>query len=527
MYGLFLIGHYLFIGSLLAAGIVLFLLSVLPDKRRFKPGGRLFFYSTTCFTIVFFGLLVATQAELQLNPGEDLAEMISIFDNRSWEWEKSIRKGSIFDRSGLAERALAYSERNELGQYERRYPLGESSGHLVGYSSKLRGRTGLEEVFRRTLIGSQAGYVNNIVSAFSNRIMEFRHEGNDIYLTIDSRLQTASYEAMRGRKGAVIVMDPNTGEVLALVSSPGFSPKAADSEEMWRSILARPEEAPLFNRSLGGLYPPGSVMKLILAAAAIENNLFPEYISGPDGFTPKLAAKTIHDNEFSVYNMRGEYWPGHGRLTMDEALQKSSNVYFAKLAAELGAGMLGKQIKKFGFNSSVSWNTSNKILQNALVIAHTVFPEPVSMTEEEMIWSALGQYKVLVTPMHVALMTSTIANGGDLYKPVIELGRFRKTNGKAMTSRSAKILRNMMRKVVASGTGYRANVPGLNVAGKTGTAETGTKKSHSWFTSFAPADRPKMVVVVVVENGGYGGGAAAEAARDIYAKAKQLAYFNN
>lgn len=491
-------------------------------ERRKKP----LFYGVLCSVILPFVLLVIAQGQRQFSSDEKTARMVAFFDSRSWLLEENIQKGAILDRSGEPERALAVSIPGDGGRFDRSYPLGESSGNLVGYADRSRGRTGFEAVFLPTLTGPKAEYLEDFRQYFSNRFLTYKPKGNDVYLTIDSRLQKVSYDAMTGRKGAVVVLDPDNCEVLALVSSPGFSPVAARSDEQWRALVNRRDDSPLFNRALRGLYPPGSVMKLVIAAAALEENVTPEFVSGARGFTPEFAANPIHEHEFAEYKAKGLVWTGHGKLSLSKAFIKSSNVYFSKLSLMLGASVIAETIQKFGFNREITWNTSSTLLKDSFGIAPSVIPDLGTMTPEELCWSSIGQYKVLVTPAHIALVTAAIANGGLLYMPSVELGRFPKIENRIISAKTAKLLQEMMQSVVDKGTGYRANIPKLAIAGKTGTAETGSDKPHSWFASFAPVNDAKLVVVVVVENGGYGGIAAAEIARKIYLEADRLGYFS-
>ena len=491
-------------------------------ERRRKP----LFYTVLFGIITPFVLLIIAQGQMQFSSDEKTARMTAFFDGRSWFREEHIQKGTIFDRTGEPEQALAISVPVGEERFERKYPLGESFGHLIGYAHRSRGRTGFEAVFLPVLTSSGMGYPEDFRRYFSNRFLTFKPKGNDVYLTIDSRLQKVCYDVMNGRKGAVVVLDPDNGEVLALVSSPGFSPDVVRSDEQWNNLVKRRDDAPLFNRALFGLYPPGSVMKLVIASAALEENITPEFVSGARGFTPEFAANPIHEHEFAEYNAKGIAWTGHGRLSLSKALLKSSNVYFSRLSLTLGSPVIVKSIEKFGFNGEIRWNTSSALLEDSFGITPSVFPDPPELTPEELCWSSLGQYKVLVTPVHMALLTAAIANGGFFYRPSIELGRFPKVEERIISSKTAKLLREMMRSVVEKGTGYRANIPDIAVAGKTGTAETGSDKPHSWFVSFAPEKNAKLVVVVIIENGGYGGIAAAEAARKIYLEANCLGYFD-
>ncbi|MFC1732109.1 peptidoglycan D,D-transpeptidase FtsI family protein [candidate division KSB1 bacterium] len=523
MYALYYIGHSVFVVMLLTLSVMLVrevLRLSLPPLRRKRV------YIILKWTVLsLFSLLCVALADRQFGSDRNFESMRALFDNREWMTDYAYEKGGIFDRSGLPERALAQSMSTRSGDFRRHYPFGEASGHLVGYSTRTRGRTGIEAVFMPVLTGVSSGRIENWPAHFVHLISSPKPRGKNVILTVDSRLQDAAQQLLQGKRGSVIALNPDNGEILAMVSSPGFSPAAAWSDSTWNSLLERENEAPFFNRSLRGLYPPGSIFKLVVAAAALENGMSPVLASGPDGFTPDGTHKPIHEHEKGEYLARGLEWTGHGRLSMKKALQKSSNVYFAMLGSMIGAQALHETAGRFGFNRSIGWNTASTSLDAGFEMKRSFFPGVNELSASALSWASIGQHKVLVSPMHVALMTAAIANGGDLMLPSLELNRFPKTAQKVISSATAGKLREMMRLVVENGTGYRANVPGLAVAGKTGTAEIGNEEPHSWFISFAPYNNPRLVIVTLVENGGYGSGVAARITGKLYNAAKKFGYF--
>jgi len=525
MYAFYYIWHVVFLICLLSFSALLFRRSMERNvpvlfRRRYN------IYRVLKWSIIgVFAVLTAAQAQHQFGGDVRFANMRSIFDRREWFVDSYIQKGGILDRSGRAERALALSVKDQSGSYVREYPFGKASGHLVGYSSRTRGRSGLEAAFMLALTGSSSGHIENWPEYVRQRVEYPEPRGSSIILTIDSRLQRAGYGALAGRRGALVVLDPDTGEILALCSSPGFSPEDAESDSAWSTLLALENEAPFFNRALQGLYPPGSIFKIVTAAAALEHSVERTYFSGPDGFLPEGSLKTVHEHEYEEYSARGEKWIGHGFLDMQRALQKSSNVYFANLGCELGANLMSEMANTCGFNDLIKWNTASSELESWFPMKKSFFPGYIQ-NQLNLAWASIGQHTVLVSPLYMALLTAAAANGGKLMRPSLELGRYPKIHRRIFSKRTSGKLRKMMRVVVENGTGYRANVPGIYAAGKTGTAEVGDGRPHSWFVSFAPYEKPKLVVVAVIENGGYGGVSAARAVRAVLTAAKGYGYFN-
>ncbi|MFC1477230.1 peptidoglycan D,D-transpeptidase FtsI family protein [candidate division KSB1 bacterium] len=525
MYFLYYISHLAFIGSLAVMGLVLLRNSFREPVRELSRRRYALFLALKWGVLGVFFVLLSFQVFKHFGRSSQLAEVQAIYDSRDWLTERRFPKGGIYDRSGRNDRAIALSVNDGSGLFLRQYPLSEASGHLAGYSDRSRGRSGIEAAFLPVLIGIESGHIENWRKAVKSFITSPLPYGNNVILTIDSRLQDFCHNALGGRRGAVVVLDPFSGEVLSLVSSPGFSPAAAADDSLWGRLADEKEAAPFFNRALQGRYAPGSVFKVLIAAAALEQGIDPEIRSGPEGFTPAGAGSPVHEHEFEEYSLKGIAWTGHGKLSMEKALRKSSNVYFAALSQQLGAESVVDMAENFGMNGNIEWNSAGEGLNIWFPTSVSEFPAAHRLNPEALAWSAIGQYKVLVTPLHMALMTAAIANGGDLLKPSLELGRYPKSVRKVMKEKTARELRDMMRKVVENGTGYRCKVPGLRIAGKTGTAETGKGQPHSWFVSFAPYNKPRIVVAVVIENGGYGGDAAAVTARKIYEAAKNYGYF--
>ena len=233
MYSLLKIGHIVSLAIFIFVAFVLVRASFVSGSRvpvRFK---KRLYNGIMVGTISIIALLAYSQGQKQLDFHSRLTAIAAQYDSRIWLRERSIRKGTIFDRTGDPDRALAVSVRNDAQEMIRSYPFGRYSGHIVGYSDRERGRAGIEAAFHATLLGMQFGYVENAKRYVLGRIASDVPRGSDVYLTIDSKLQAAAYESLENRKGAVVVLDPRSGEILALVSSPGFSPNDVRSEQRW------------------------------------------------------------------------------------------------------------------------------------------------------------------------------------------------------------------------------------------------------------------------------------------------------
>ncbi|MDU5080863.1 penicillin-binding transpeptidase domain-containing protein [uncultured Tissierella sp.] len=417
------------------------------------------------------------------------------YNKRLWINEESILRGSILDRNG---RTLAYSEKkgdvyNRYYLYERLY------SHIIGYSYREYGKAGLELQYNNTLLNiNENAAINEI-----KNIVAPTTEGNSIKLTIDHDLQTKARSLLKGKKGSIVAMNPTTGEVYAMVSLPDFD--VSNLKEDWKEITENPD-SPLINRATQGLYAPGSTFKIITTIAALNTvNLDKSYEC--------TGSTNINGYVFKDYQGKA-----HGNIDLKQALVKSCNTYFTEKAIEIGKDKIGNVAEKFMINNDIPFD---------LPIKNSQFPFKENLGKTDIAAAAIGQGKLLVTPLNMALIASGIANGGQVVKPILVKEIISK-NDKILRKNTTEILsqgtdsiianevKDMMVEVIKSGTGTNARIKNVKVAGKTGTAENSSGKSHAWFVGFAPADDPKVAVAVILEEeGSTGGKSAAPIARDI------------
>jgi peptidoglycan glycosyltransferase len=399
-------------------------------------------------------------------------------------------RASIVDRDGAK---LA------TGGSNRTYPQGSVAGTTVGHlepgtGDRLVGASGLEEAFEDTLAGSpdrRFALVHVARCKAGRRCARPGYEvlgridgtkGEKVKVTLDVDIQRAAENAYGGTTGGAVVLQPSTGDILAIVSSSPFDPN---------NYVGVPGIEP-FNRALSGLYPPGSSMKVMTASAALDTGTVkPDtQLTGPAEYQ---GVRNFESGDF-------------GTLDFATAVKYSVNTAFAQVALDLGAKRLTDYAERFGFNRQPSM---------ALYAATPSFPFPEDTGD--LMWGSIGQAQTLATPLQMASVAATVANGGQRMEPRIDLGE--EPRGERVTKPStASTMTELMRNVVTGGTGVAANVTGLEVAGKTGTAEVdvnGERKNHAWFICFAPASDPKVAIAVVSEYGGVGGQVAAPLARAI------------
>lgn len=417
------------------------------------------------------------------------------YNKRLWINEESILRGTIMDRNG---KTLVYSEKKG-DVYNRYYLYGRLYSHVIGYSYREYGKVGLELQYNNTLLNiNENATINEI-----KNIVAPTTEGNSIKLTIDHELQSKARTLLKGKKGSIVAMNPTTGEIYAMVSLPDFD--VSNLKEDWKEISENPD-SPLINRATQGLYAPGSTFKLITTIAALNTaNLDKSYEC--------TGSTNINGYIFEDYQGKA-----HGALELEQALVKSCNTYFTEKAIEIGKDKIGNVAEKFMINSNIPFD---------LPIKNSKFPFRENLGKTDIAAAAIGQGKVLVTPLNMALVASGIANRGQIVKPILVKDIISK-NDKILRTNTTEILsqgtdpiianevKDMMVEVIKSGTGKNAKIKNVKVAGKTGTAENPSGKSHAWFVGFAPADEPKVAVAVILEEeGSTGGKSAAPIARDI------------
>ena len=477
-------------------------------KRRIH---RAFF----AFLAVAFLGVYAYQATWQLAgfARTPFVEFMKKYNRRPDSPVKRMVRGEIRDRNGVV---LAHDDPDFPGR--RVYPIGAAACHVVGYLDPKYGMAGLEAADHPFLEGysvatreEQSRFGQNLLQAQAPR-------GNDLVVTLDARLQQEAMRLLAGRTGAAVAIDPRTGDVLALASAPAFDPhKLAPG-----LFTGNPDRSPLLNRALQGLYPPGSTYKVLVAALALERGLEPVLECPAGGFVAAPHTPPIRDHEFYDAQRAGRAWGGHGRIGLGRALAKSSNVYFAKLGVQLGPAALWDHAQRFLMNDSVTLYDGSS---GALRARVGRFPPLQEGQRAAAAQSAIGQGELLATPLGMTLVAAAIANDGRLMRPRLTARADPELLAGCGSPAAMRRLRVLMRGVVTDGTGRRADLPGLEVAGKTGTAQTPRGDDHAWFICMAPQAKPRVVVGVLIEHGGYGSAAALPVAAGLLKKAEELGYF--
>jgi penicillin-binding protein A len=399
--------------------------------------------------------------------------------------------------------AVAQSqETNNQYQRIRTYAQGPRYAHVTGYFSFLYGAGGGLELAENALLNGSSDrlFYRRISDVFAGQ----RPGGVNLELTIDPEAQQAAAEALGNQRGAAIALDPRTGAILAMVSSPTYDPNVLASHDMgaveraWAELNAD-EGRPMLNRTISETYPPGSTFKVITAAAALS--------TGRYTLESELDAPQVLDlpqTSVGLPNYGGSICDPSGVQTMIEAMAISCNTAFGSLGLELGDDPIREQAARFGMGDS---------LRVPMGVVRSSFPsddlDPPSLAQ-----SAIGQRDVRVTPLQVAMMSAAVANRGVVMQPYLvesvlgnDLSELEVTSpqqlSEAVTPDVAGQLSLMMQRVVETGSGQSAQIPGVTVAGKSGTAEVGEgRRAHAWFTAFAPAEDPQVAVAVIVENGG-------------------------
>lgn len=478
-------------------------------------------------------------------------------DQRNRREVESTLRGWIYDRNRDPKRALA-KYRYLNGQIIRDYPLGPAAAHLVGYGTLVRGDALLE----RALMAQPP---EKTEKSWWQKVISFNNEnirppiGRDLVLTIDSELQKEAFAQLKDKRGAVVILKPQTGELLAMASNPSFDPAHVEIKERWDEMQNDEDRQPLLNRALSEYYLPGSTFKTITAAAAIDSRLdnFTFNCRG-DGWTPPGSTRPIRDDE-------GE---AHGSLNLTEAYTRSCNQYFAQLGVEVERQRMGDAAERFGLkvftNAAESigsgrrfdiWNTENRVLSSVLAPLNSTFVSGRGVTKYDLALESIGQGYVQLTPLQMALVAAAVGNkDGMVMRPTIELGRTPVMLGQAMSPPTAARMRELMASVVLRGTasgGFGGLIRGkLTAGGKTGTAQRQVNaidpKTHkpivyrdargrerikkdfridSWFIGIAPVENPQVAFAVVVEGGGYGAKTSAPIAARLLLKALELGLF--
>ena len=430
------------------------------------------------------------------------------------------RRGSILDRDGV----VLAEQIGEGDETARTYPVPAAYGLVGYYSPVLYGLTGIESAYDDEMVGKSGG---NPVTEWLDAVLSRTRDGYDLNLTVDAELQTQAAEALGDRRGAAIVMDAETGALLTIVGTPAYDPnqlytdgKASEQSlaavsAYWSEIVAR-EDAPLVFRAADGLYVPGSTFKMLTAAAILDSGLAtPETFYRDEGILEVDGRVIIELNR-----------PDESKVdwTLEESFAYSLNVVFARIGLELGPQLLSEYSERFGFGhepplavgatESRLTSPDSELIDNRALLADTAF----------------GQGELLVTPLQMALIGAAIANGGEIMEPYLVesivdaegeiIERASPSRWKRpINDETAAAMQQLMEASATYGYASGAQIPGLTVGGKTGTAEVGSVEPHGWFVGYATDGERALVTAVIVENGGSGSTTALPIGRDLLAAA--------
>lgn len=469
-------------------------------KQRNRAYGRAAYLFSAMFLalvgyMVYFQFMLAD--EMRANPNNTKAE----------EQKQYVVRGTIYSADG---EILAGTNVDSEGNETRVYPYDNMFAHVVGYTTN--GKSGIEAMYNSDLLTSNTSIVEQVGKGVNNE----KVRGDNLILTLDTRLQSAASTALGAYRGAVVVMEPDTGRVLVMLSKPDFDPNRMAEE--WEYLIAEDAHSPLLNRAMQGLYPPGSTFKILTALEYIQEheNDYTDYTFQCNGY--------LTQNDVTIQCYDGEV---HGFEDLQQSFQHSCNTSFANIGLQLDLDRFNKLCEKFLFNEN---------LPTLMPYSSSQFVLNSNSSYGDIMTTSFGQGDTLVSPFHMALIASTIANDGVMMYPYF-VQRVENTEGvkvsetkpieykRIISAQEASVLKSYMQSVVEGGTGSYLWNDSYTVAGKTGSAEyevngnTGEEaefSTHSWFVGFSNVEDPDIVVCVIAEDGGTGSAAAVPIAKAIF-----------
>jgi peptidoglycan glycosyltransferase len=467
------------------------------------------------FIVVLFGVLVGFTSYWSVFDAKALKEKEA--NKRPLLEAQQIRRGRILAADGTVIAKSIGKGKGSEKRYVRRYPEGSLFGHPIGYSFVRQGDSEFEQFHNEELVGEESEF-----ESILDQILGHNQEGNDIVTNIDTEAQrVALADLEEAGFGAVVAIVPQTGEVKAMVSNAPYDPNRVPYE---LSKLNQNEiETPLLNRATQGLYPPGSTFKVVTAAAGLESGTI----------TPETTIDAPGSLEVEGTPLQNDFNENFGPIALDTALTNSVNTWFGQLGQQVGQDQLFETMEKFGFNATPAIDLpSDEVYDSGVYEEEHLLhrSDPVDLAR-----LAIGQERLLATPLQMTEVAAAIANGGKLMKPQI-WNRVIDPDGRVVdkldpsvysepvSGQTAEELTTAMEGVVSEGTGTNAAISGVPVAGKTGTAETpgnkacggGENENQAWFMGFAPADEPKIAIVASVEcTEQFGNDVAAPIFRDV------------
>lgn len=467
-------------------------------KKAKKAVNREYTIVSYFFVFIFLSL-IGYMVYFNAYKREDVIS--SPYNTRQNQFADRIKRGSILSAEG---QTLAYTEADSQGKEKRIYPYGNVFAHTVGY--ECNGKNGIESLANFSLMTSH----NNYIEQVKNEILEKKNPGDNVITTLNAKLQQTAYNALGSNKGAVVALNPKTGAVMVSVSKPDFNPNTVAQD--WDVLLNDSVNSSLLNRATQGAYPPGSIFKVVTALAYMREH------HTIDDFQYNCAG-SIEADGHRIPCFAGEV---HGKEDFKSAFANSCNSAFVQIGLDIGAKKLQDTAESLLFNKklplSLDYNKSK-------VDVGANQGRPLLMQ------TSIGQGNTLVSPMHMAMITSAIANDGKLMKPYL-VERVETANGttidttkpevyqQLMTSQEASVLKELMAEVVRTGTGTKLAGESYTAAGKTGSAEyygsDGSTKTHSWFIGFSNVEDPDLVVAVIAEGAGTGSKVALPVAHQIF-----------
>lgn len=467
----------------------------LDNKREIIVSGC-FFGLIFAVLIGYLGYFTATSRQEMINNSYNSRQEILLSQNY---------RGSIYSKDGDV---LAQTVPDEEENETRVYPYANLFAHIVGYSTQ--GRTGVEALANYYLINTSISIRNKV----ANNVAGVKNPGDNVYTTLDVQIQQVADSQLSIYKGAIVVTEVSTGKILAMVSHPDFDPNQI--ADIWDSLIESETSSVLLNRASQGQYPPGSTFKIVTALEYIRENpsTYSDYTFQCAGYF------ALGGSRISCY-----HGSSHGSVNFESSFAKSCNSSFANIGMSLDRESFAETLEDLLFDQPLP-------LTLAYNRSHVAVSE--DMGTAEMMQTSIGQGRTQITPIHLNLITSAVANGGVLMKPYVidhiesADGNIVKTfqpesYGRLMSEEESAILRELMTSVVENGTATKLSGLSYTAAGKTGSAEYNDVKgdSHAWFTGFAPAENPEVCVTIIVEGAGSGGDYAVPIARRIFD-----AYFN-
>lgn len=466
-------------------------------KKRKKKSNREIWIVTYIFVLMMFAVIVnevcfmyresETVINNSYNPRQELLA------------QKNVR-GMILSRNG---EVLAQTVRAEDGSEKRVYPYSNLFAHAVGFSTK--GKTGVEYLGNMALLTSNSSLTEKI----QNEISAEKNLGDNVVTTLDVDLQMAAYTALGSYNGAIVVSDPKTGQILAMVSKPDFDPNQI--VEVWDDLLADNTSSVLLNRATSGVYPPGSTFKIMTSLAYYRDN---------GGDVSKYHYNCGGSFSYEGHRINCYHGSNHGSEDFTKSFAKSCNSSYANIGVNLDLNVLEKTCEDLHFNENLGLSFATATSKYSL---------GTSADSYDIMQTSIGQGKTQITPIQLNMITQAIANGGSVMKPYM-IDRIESYSGSIvkqyepekyadfMSADEAAFLTELMTQVVQTGTATKLKGLSYTAAGKTGSAEYNTDKldSHAWFTGFAPAEDPQICVTIIVEGAGSGGEYAVPMAKRLF-----------